>query len=141
MRERGPARPATSAKGFHMSQPAPAKAAPKAEAKAEAKPRQAFSAFGVTVDPATAKAAGEKPPMTRERKMLIGLGALAPLLALGLWYQYGSHNELDSEAASNAGVREVVKLQEKKDTGALVQLSKSEDPAVARRAVLALADV
>jgi hypothetical protein len=120
-----------------MSQPAPAKAAPKTEAK----PRQAFSAFGITVDPATAKTAGEKPPMTRERKLLIWLGALAPLIALGIWYQYGSHNELDSEAAANAGVREVVKLQEKKDTGALVQLSKSDDSAVARRAVMALADV
>lgn len=105
------------------------------------KPRPAFSAFGVTVDTADKKNASEKAPMTRERKAMIGLAALAPLIALVLWLQYRPTSELDSEAAANAGVREVVKLQEKKDTSGLTQLTKSEDPAVARRAVQALGDL
>ena len=108
-----------------------------APAKPPEKPRPAFSAFGVTVDTADKKNASEKAPMTRERKAMIGLAALVPLIALVLWLQYRPTNDLDSEAAANAGVREVVKLQEKKDTSGLSQLTKSEDPAVARRAVQA----
>lgn len=117
-----------------MSQPAPAKAA----AKAEAKPRQAFSAFGVTVDP-VAKSSAEKLPMTPRRKALIWLAAGVPVIGLVLWYQYGSHNDVDADA--NADVREVVKLEQKKDAAGLAQLVRSDDSAVARRAVVALGNL
>jgi HEAT repeat protein len=116
------------------------KSAPAKPPEKPDKSRPAFSAFGVTVD-ANEKKSGEKPPMSRERKAMLALGALVPVIGLVLWLQYRPTNDLDSEAASNAAVREVVKLQEKKDTAGLTQMTRNDDPMVARRAVQALGDI
>jgi HEAT repeat protein len=103
-------------------------------------PHQTLNAFGVSVELGE-KSVAEKQPMGREKKGLIYVGGLLATIVGVLWLQYRPASDLDSEAAANPGVRQVVELQNKKDAAGLAQLARSDDAAVARRAVFALADV
>jgi HEAT repeat protein len=90
---------------------------------------------------AQAGAATESDAAREKKRKLMMAGGLAVFAAAVLWWQYRPVDELDSEAAGNDGVRQVVELERKKDASGLTQLARSDDSATARRAVLALADV
>jgi HEAT repeat protein len=97
--------------------------------------------FGVAISTAPAHSIAERPEMSQKKKRLILFGGLIIATALVLYFQYRPSSELDPEAAANPGVRQVVELEKKGDTGGLSQLITSTDSAVARRAVTSLANV
>lgn len=97
-------------------------------------------AFGIDVDVAD-KHAVEKPPMSRNAKWLIWLGVVVLVGAGVMWWERRPDTDLDSEAANNADVRQVVELERKADRSGLAQLARSTDPVVARRAVTSLGNI
>jgi hypothetical protein len=102
------------------------------------------TAFGVSIgDDAVAGLKGRRAPDIPEavrRRRHRAIGAAVFVVALvGVWWWQRDRGDLDSEAASNAGVREVLALQKKGDVAGLQRMVKSGDAAVASRAVSALA--
>jgi len=87
--------------------------------------------------PTASKAAAAE--MDPKKKKLIMVGVLVAASAVVLYLQYRPSNTLDSEAAANPNVAQVVELERKGDTNALARIVKSDDPMAARRAVSALA--
>ncbi len=125
--------------GTSSSKTAASKSAP-SHAPAPAAPPTA-KMFGVAISTAPAHSTAEKPAMSEKKKRLILAGGLLAATALVLWLQYRPSSDLDPEAAANPAVREVVDLEKKKDADGLTRLTKSDDSAVARRAVTSLSSM
>ncbi len=94
--------------------------------------------FGVAISTAPAHSTAERPEMSQKKKRMILAGGLLAAAAVVLWLQYRPTNDLDPEAAANPAVREVVEMAKKNDTDGLARMAKSDDSAVARRAVSSL---
>jgi HEAT repeat protein len=94
--------------------------------------------FGVAISTGPAHSLAEKPEMSQKKKRLILAGGLIAATAVVLWLQYRPTSDLDPEAAANPAVREVVEMAKKNDTEGLARMAKSDDSAVARRAVSSL---
>jgi HEAT repeat protein len=98
--------------------------------------------FGVSIrmaDKGAIEAASEG--MTKKKKQTIIAGTTLALSALILYWQYGPSTEPDPEVVANPQVAEVVAAEKKADTHQLTALAKSNDSAVAARAVMSLANV
>ena len=94
--------------------------------------------FGVAISTAPAHSTAERPEMSQKKKRMILAGGLLAAAAVVLWLQYRPTNDLDPEAAANPAVREVVEMAKKNDTDGLARMAKSDDSAVARRALNSL---
>jgi HEAT repeat protein len=101
------------------------------------------TAFGVSIGADARKDRAHDAPALPERvrrRRYRAIGAVvAAVIVAGAWWWTRDGGELDSEAASNAGVRDVLKMERKGDVAGLRRLAGSDDPAVASRAVAALA--
>jgi HEAT repeat protein len=109
--------------------------------KSAAPPAPSATMFGVAISTAPAHSVAEKPEMSEKKKRMILAGVLLAATAVVLYLQYRPSSDLDPEAAANPAVREVIDLEKKKDAEALTRLTKSDDSAVARRAVTSLSSL
>jgi hypothetical protein len=109
-------------------------------APAAAKP---VTAFGIEVAPTkgSAAAAAIDEEAQQKKKRLIMAGTLIVLSGVILWWQYRPTPVVDPDVAGHPQVREVMKLEQQKDTAGLARLAKSSDEVVARRAVSSLASI